>query len=80
MKKLIAISLSVVVLMAAGSASATTIAELQAQIAALTAQLNTLIAAQGTGGTVSTSACSGVTSFDRNLKQGMSGADVKCLQ
>ncbi|MDD5738591.1 MAG: peptidoglycan-binding domain-containing protein [Candidatus Pacebacteria bacterium] len=64
-------------------AQAQTTAELQAQVAALQAQLTALLAQLNatTGGTTGTtgtlpSGCS----FDRNLKQGMSGADVKCLQ
>ncbi|MDD4990195.1 MAG: peptidoglycan-binding domain-containing protein [Candidatus Pacebacteria bacterium] len=57
------------------------IATLQAQLAALTAQLNTTTGdTTGTTGTTGTySACAGVT-FSRNLAQGSSGADVKCLQ
>lgn len=53
-------------------ASAVTIAELQAQIAALTAQLNSLIAQQGTP--------AGKCSFTRDLTVGVTGDDVKCLQ
>ncbi len=64
-----------------GTAEALTTAELQAQIDALLAQIATLQAQiAGSGGTVSTSACSGVTSFTRNLTLGSSGSDVKCLQ
>src|SRR3989344_655447 len=54
-------------------ASAITIADLQAQIAALTAQLNALIAQQG--GTPA-----GTCSFTRDLFNGVTGDDVKCLQ
>jgi hypothetical protein len=62
-----------------GPVGATTIDDLLAQIAALQAQLIQLQASQTTGGTVSSTACSGIT-FSRNLSQGMSGTDVKCLQ
>jgi len=54
-------------------ASAITIADLQAQIAALTAQLNALIAQQG-GQPV------GTCGFTRDLSNGVTGNDVKCLQ
>lgn len=64
-----------------GTAEALTTAELQAQIDALLAQIATLQSQiAGSGGTVSTSACTGVTSFARNLTLGSSGSDVKCLQ
>ena len=53
------------------------IAEYTTQLAALQAQLN---AAQGvTGSTGTVTGCT-VSSFTRNLKQGITGADVKCLQ
>lgn len=55
-------------------ASAITIAEIQAQIAALTAQLNQLQVAQG--GQPAAGACV----FTRALSQGVTGDDVKCLQ
>lgn len=63
-------------------AQGATVAELLASIALLEKQLAdlqaSLVALQaGTTGTIS--GCT-VTSFDRNLKQGMSGDDVKCLQ
>ncbi|MBI2055644.1 MAG: peptidoglycan-binding protein, partial [Candidatus Sungbacteria bacterium] len=58
-------------------AGAVTIAELQASIAALTAQLNALIAAQG--GQAAAPAA-GACSFTRDLSQGSQGDDVKCLQ
>ena len=85
MKKLIAIAtvLSVAVMIGgAGPAKATTVEELQATIAALQEQLNAalaqLTALQGgaatTGGTVT--GCT-ISSFDRNLKVGMTGDDVK---
>lgn len=58
-------------------ASAITVAELQAQITALTAQLNALIAAQGgTPAAPSAGACT----FTRSLSVGVRGDDVKCLQ
>ncbi|MFH0943336.1 MAG: hypothetical protein V1810_04135 [Candidatus Beckwithbacteria bacterium] len=70
-----------VMLVGPGIVKAVTIDELLAQIATLQAQLLQLQAAQqqATGGTVSSAACTGIT-FSRNLKQGMSGSDVKCLQ
>ena len=65
-----------------GLAQGATVDELQAQIDALLAQLaalqNQLADLQGGDGAVVTG-CT-ITSFDRNLKQGMSGDDVKCLQ
>ena len=65
-----------------GTAQALTAADLQAQIDALLAQiagLQTQLAALQGGATGAPAACSGIT-FDRSLKQGMSGDDVKCLQ
>ena len=56
---------------------ATQIAALQAQLTALTAQLAALQGAAPAAGVPA--ACTGIT-FDRNLKLGMTGADVKCLQ
>jgi len=82
-KKIIAmiIGLSMVVMMAPGIAQALTVEELQVQINALMAQLATLqsqlAALQGT--TPAVTGCT-ITSFDRNLKLGMTGDDVKCLQ
>ncbi len=66
---------------AAGPAMSATIEELQAQIAALLAQIATLQAQlSGMGaGTGTITGCS-ISSFSRNLKIGMSGDDVKCLQ
>ena len=58
------------------------IAELQAEIARITAlivQLQAQIAQLQGGGAVSTSLCAGIT-FNRNLSQEMIGNDVKCLQ
>ncbi len=91
MKKIIAIAtiLSVAVMMGGpgvGSANATTVEELEATIAALQAQLQAALAQlaelQGQQGTTTGGTITGctITSFDRNLKIGMSGEDVKCLQ
>jgi len=82
-KKIVAIVTTFAFLVTgAGPAAATTVADLQAQIADLlalisnlTTQLNALQG--GTGTTIS--GCT-VTSFSRSLKTGMSGDDVKCLQ
>jgi len=64
-------------------ASAVTTAELQAQIAALLAQIQALQAQLGTAQTgttgTGTGACAGIA-FTRTLKLGMSGTDVKCMQ
>ena len=82
-KKIIAmiIGLSMVVMMAPGIAQGATLEELTALIAELTqklaeaqAQLTTL---QGVAPAVT--GCT-ITSFDSNLKLGMTGDDVKCLQ
>ena len=71
--KIATIGLSLaMVLGAAAPAGAMTVAELQAQINALMAQLATL---QG-GAAMSTSACT----FTRSLTVGSSGSDVVCLQ
>ncbi len=68
----------------ASPAFAATADELQAQIDALLAQLSTLQSQLSTltGGTATTYSHPGceITSFDRNLKVGMTGDDVKCLQ
>lgn len=63
------------------SASAATVEELQAQIAALLVQIQALQAQLGTvqGTGTGTGACAGIT-FSRTLKLGMSGTDVKCMQ
>ena len=58
------------------------VAELQAEIARITAlivQLQAQIAQLQGGVTVPTSLCAGIT-FSRNLSQEMTGNDVKCLQ
>ncbi len=83
-KKIVAtiIGLSMVVMMAPGIAQGVTVDELQAQITQLLAQLTLLqtqlATLQGTAAPTVTG-CT-ITSFDRNLKQGMTGDDVKCLQ
>ena len=73
-----------VMMVGPGMAQALTADELQTQINALMAQLATLQGELATiqGTTPSTTVIEGcdITSFDRNLKQGMSGDDVKCLQ
>jgi len=84
-KKIVAIVTGLTIsLMMAGPALGTTaedlaaqIAALQAQLTALTAQLAALQGAAPAAGVPA--ACTGIT-FDRNLKLGMTGADVKCLQ
>ena len=75
--------LAMVAMIVPSSAQAVTAAELQAQINALLETLAGLQAQLGdltgepTGGTIA--GCT-ITSFTRNLKVGMSGDDVKCLQ
>jgi len=71
------VGLTLVALVAPGVAQGVTIAELQAQINALLAQLQ-ILQGQTTTGTVP-AACAGVT-FTRNLTTGATGSDVKCLQ
>ena len=82
----IATTLTVAVMMIGPvPARALTAAELQAQIDDLMAQLALLqtqlseLEGGTTGGEVP-AVCSGISSFDRALKQGMSGSDVKCMQ
>jgi len=82
-KKIVATitGLALAATMAPGLAQALTAEELQDQINALLAQLQTLQnqLAQLQGTTPTVSGCT-ITSFDRNLKLGMTGDDVKCLQ
>jgi hypothetical protein len=75
-----AVTLTTVAMIAPASVGAVTVAELQAQINALMAQLQTLQAASPsmTSGNVP-AACVGVT-LSRNLAVGATGSDVKCLQ
>jgi hypothetical protein len=82
LKKIVAITTIVSsLLMTSGPALAVTAEELQAQIDALLAQLSSLQSqlAELQGETPTVTGCT-ITSFDRNLKLGMSGDDVKCLQ
>ena len=69
--------LAMVAVVAPVVASATTVSDLQAQINALLAQLQTLQGSTTTS--TGTGACAGVT-FTRNLTVGATGSDVKCLQ
>ncbi|MCD6528058.1 hypothetical protein J7K44_00190, partial [bacterium] len=55
------------------------IAELSATLQALQNQLAALTGEEEEAPTVAIEGCT-ITSFDRNLSQGMSGDDVKCLQ
>jgi hypothetical protein len=75
------VALTMVAMIAPVAAGASTISDLQAQIAALTAQLNALSGSTTTTTTSGTvpAACVGVT-FSRNLRVGMSGQDVMCFQ
>jgi peptidoglycan hydrolase-like protein with peptidoglycan-binding domain len=77
-KKIVATA--TVLTMLAGPAMGATVEELQAQIDALLAQLATLQSELAAlQGEPTVTGCT-ITSFDRNLSQGMSGDDVKCLQ
>jgi len=81
-KKIVAsvVGLAMVVMMAPGLAQGATVEELQVQIDALMAQLATLQSQLAAlTGAPAVTGCT-ITSFDRNLKQGMTGDDVKCLQ
>jgi hypothetical protein len=82
-KKIVAIAtVSSLAFGLASPAAAITAAELQAQIDALLAQLAALqsqLSGLEGGGTGTVTGCT-ITSFTRNLSQGMSGDDVKCLQ
>ena len=65
-----------------GPAFGATVEELQAQISTLLATITALqaqLSGLQSGGTGAPTACNGIT-FDRNLSQGMSGDEVKCLQ
>jgi len=69
-------------LMGPGVTQAITAAELQVQIDAIQEQiiaLQTQLTELEGGETVTVEGCT-ITSFDQNLKQGMSGDDVNCLQ
>jgi len=83
LKKIIAIITTFTFLFTAfAPAMAATVEELQAQIAdllALISSLSTQISALQGGSGAIISGCT-ISSFDRSLKMGMSGDDVKCLQ
>jgi hypothetical protein len=76
---LVALALVAVVAPVAVNAQAMTIAQLEASIAQLTAELNGLGGTTTSTPAVTTGACAGVT-FTRNLTVGSTGSDVKCLQ
>ena len=84
-KKIVAIvtALTLSVMMAPGIAQGLTAAELQAQIDVLMASLAELqaqlTALEGAAPAAAVTGCT-ITSFTRNLKQAMTGDDVKCLQ
>jgi len=74
------VALTMVAMIAPMAANAMTAAQMQAEIATLQAQLNALNSTTTTTTSGSMpAACVGVT-FTRNLRVGMSGQDVKCLQ
>lgn len=76
------VAITLVAVIAPVSANALTIAELQAQINALMAQLATLQGQTTTppaSGSGAPAVCAGVT-FTRNITVGATGSDVKCLQ
>src|SRR3989344_3743831 len=72
-----AVALTTVAMIAPMTAGAVTIAELQAQINALMAQLTALSGSTTTANVPA--ACVGVT-FSRNLRVGSTGQDVQCFQ
>ncbi|MFQ5721241.1 MAG: hypothetical protein ACE5GI_01955, partial [Candidatus Aminicenantales bacterium] len=83
-KKIVAVVTALTIsvwLVGPGVAYGATVEELQAQIDALLAQLAGLQSQLATlqAGAPAVTGCT-ISSFDRNLKQGMSGDDVKCLQ
>jgi len=83
-KKIVAIVTTItcaVWMMGPGVANALTVAELQTLINDLMAQITALQSqiTEMEGGEVAVTGCT-ITSFDRALKVGMSGDDVKCLQ
>src|SRR3990167_1685926 len=71
------VALTMVAMIAPVSAGALTVADLQAQINALMAQLAQLQGTTTTGNVPA--ACAGMT-FTRSLVVGSTGSDVKCLQ
>src|SRR3989344_6728141 len=71
------VALTMVAMIAPATAGALTVADLQAQINALMAQLALLQGSTVTTGTPAV--CAGIT-FTRNLTVGSMGSDVKCLQ
>jgi hypothetical protein len=84
-KKIVAgfLGLAMTLAMFPGVAQGVTAEELLAQIQELQDQLNALMAQYQTltGAPAGVpAACAGMTSFTRDLAQGMSGDDVKCLQ
>ena len=85
MKRLLSIATALTVaamIVGPGTANASAITDLQAQITALLATLSTMQAQLAVlqGGTPGGTVGCTITSFTRNLTVGSSGADVKCLQ